>query len=335
LPNILLTQRCVRSCPYCFAKKHMSESSPDDILSWENLVYLADLLEASNERQFRILGGEPTLHPDFNHMVLYLLERNFNVIVFTSGIMVERTLLEAHYLFKDLPFERLAFICNINDPQKSNSPLAEVESVKRFLKLFENRVIPSFNIYRTDFELEFLFHYMNEFGLQRSIRLGMAHPILGKRNIFIRLNDVEAVIKRLFTYTPLFERLRVKIGLDCGFPLCRFSDEQLAWLYRFTGGESNFGCAPAIDIGPDMTVWPCFPLSSFQKRSIFGFNCLKEIQDYYVDIFNKVKVEAAGIFQQCDDCVFRQDNICRGGCLAHNLARFQNEAPVRMKEVYS
>ena len=41
----------------------MSESSPDDVLSWENLIYLADFLEASDEHNFRILGGEPTLHP--------------------------------------------------------------------------------------------------------------------------------------------------------------------------------------------------------------------------------------------------------------------------------
>lgn len=28
MPNILLTQRCVRSCPYCFAKKHMGGADP-------------------------------------------------------------------------------------------------------------------------------------------------------------------------------------------------------------------------------------------------------------------------------------------------------------------
>ncbi|NOZ37009.1 MAG: 4Fe-4S cluster-binding domain-containing protein, partial [Gammaproteobacteria bacterium] len=61
MPNILLTQKCVRSCPYCFAKKHMANSVPDDILSWENFIYLADLFEKSGERKFPLLGGEPSL----------------------------------------------------------------------------------------------------------------------------------------------------------------------------------------------------------------------------------------------------------------------------------
>jgi molybdenum cofactor biosynthesis enzyme MoaA len=116
MPNVLLTQSCVRSCPYCFARKHMSESSPEDVLSWENLVYLADFFQAAGERQFRLLGGEPALHPDFNDMLLYLLERDFNLTIFTSGVMAETVLKEAVALFGNLPHERLAFVCNLNDP---------------------------------------------------------------------------------------------------------------------------------------------------------------------------------------------------------------------------
>ena len=55
-------------------------------------------------------------------------------------------------------------------------------------------MIPGFNIYRTDFDLAFLFQWINTFGLRRNIRLGMAHPILGRSNAFIDLADVDAVI---------------------------------------------------------------------------------------------------------------------------------------------
>lgn len=334
MPNILFTQRCVRSCPYCFAEKHMSESSPEDIISWENLIFLADFLQASGERRFSILGGEPTLHPNFINMVLYLLERNFDINVFTSGIMGDQVLDEASFLFSHLPFERLSFICNLNDPAQTRTPLPELESVKRFLRVFGNRTVPGFNIYRTDFKLDFLFHYINEFGMHRNIRLGLAHPIVGKKNIFIKLPDMEAVINRLFSYAPMFERLRIKPGLDCGFPMCKFTNDQLAWLYRFTGGKYDFGCGPVVDIGPDLTIWPCFPLSSFQKRSVFEFNSLKEVFDFYRDLHEKIKVEAGGIFLECDGCIFREEGICKGGCLAHNLINFQEEVHLRVPEVY-
>jgi radical SAM protein with 4Fe4S-binding SPASM domain len=334
MPNVLLTQSCIRSCPYCFAKRHMAESSPDDILSWENLIYIADFLQSSGERVFRLLGGEPTLHPDFNAMVLYLLERQFNVNVFTSGVMSDAVLNEMAELFGGLPPERLSIICNLNDPAKTRTPLAEQESIRRFLRLMGERVVPGFNIYRVDFDLDFLFQYINEFGLQRHIRVGIAHPIAGKKNLYIRINQIDEVIARLFSYAPMFERMRVKPGLDCGFPICRFSDEQLAWLYRHAGAKSEFGCGPVVDIGPDMSVWPCFPLSSFHKRSLFEFNSMREIIEYYQQIHRAVRTEVGGLYDDCDLCRHREDGICLGGCLAHSLSKFQNEAPVRMREIY-
>jgi radical SAM protein with 4Fe4S-binding SPASM domain len=237
-------------------------------------------------------------------------------------------------LFSGLPPERLTFICNLNDPAKTKSSLAEQESVRRFLFAMGHRVIPGFNIYRTDFDLTFLFQLINEFGLRRHIRIGMAHPIVGKKNRFISLQSFGEVISRLFSFAPIFERMRVKPGLDCGLPICQFSDEQLAWLYRYTGGKSEFGCGPVIDIGPDMMVWPCFPLSSFHKRSVFEFNSLQEIVGFYSGIHEKIRVETGGIYEACDLCWFREDGICRGGCVGHSVSKFQEEEPVRMKEMY-
>ena len=334
MPNILFTQRCVRSCPYCFAQKHMDESAPDDILSWENLIYLADFLEASGERRFAILGGEPTLHPEFNNFLSYLLERNFAITVFTSGIMSQHTLEEAADLCKPVPLERLNFICNVNNPEQTPTTPGELAAVRRFLTTFGERVTVSFNIYRLDFDLNFIFQCINEFGLQRTIRLGLAHPIPNQKNLCIAPADMGRVIDRLFSYQPLMERLRLKPGFDCGFPLCRLSDQQLAWLQRYTGGRFEFGCGPAIDIGPDMTVWSCFPLSSFHKKSIFEFNSLAEIHQYFRRLHDLVHVEAGGIFEECDSCRFREEQRCSGGCLAHLLAQFSQEAPLRLPEVY-
>lgn len=333
MPNVLLTQRCVRSCPYCFADKHMS-GAPDEHLSWENLIYLADFLKAGGERRFAILGGEPALHPSFASMVAYVLERGFDVTVFTSGIWADRTLEEASELLLPVPHEKLSFVCNLNDPAQTPTSLAETESVKRFLRAFGDRTVPGFNIYRPDFELEFLFCAINEFGLKRHIRLGLAHPIPGKQNRCIALAELDQVIARLFSYAPQFERLRVKPGLDCGFPMCRFSEEQLGWLYRHTGGKSEFGCGPVVDIGPDMSVWSCFPLSGFRQRSLFEFNTLKEIHDHYEHLHQSIRTEVGGIFEECDSCLHREDGICRGGCVSHSVARFQQEHRLRMKEVY-
>lgn len=332
MPNVLLTQRCVRSCPYCFAKKQMADAAPDEVLSWENLVYLADFLERSGERRISLLGGEPMLHPDFDDVVVYLLARGFDVVVFTSGIAAPEALHRTHAALRGAA-DRVSFVCNLNEPRFS--PPGEVAQVERFLDLFGPRVAPGFNIYRPDFDLGFLLDHVNRFGLRRSLRLGLAHPIPGTRNLHVRLDQLDAAMERLMSFREVFERLRVGMGPDCGFPLCAFKDEHLGWLYRATGGAFGFTCGPAIDIGPDMSVWACFPLSQHHRRSIFEFDSLADVHRYYEDRFRTLRTEMGGILPACDDCRHREQGVCSGGCAAHILAAFQGEERVRLPEVYA
>lgn len=53
MPNILLTQKCIRSCPYCFARKHMHDAPPEDILKWEDLIYIVDFFQSGGDTTFR------------------------------------------------------------------------------------------------------------------------------------------------------------------------------------------------------------------------------------------------------------------------------------------
>jgi radical SAM protein with 4Fe4S-binding SPASM domain len=96
----------------------------------------------------------------------------------------------------------------------------------------------------------------------------------------------------------------------------------------------KFGCGPAIDIGPDMKVWSCFPLSNFHKKSIYDFNSMDELMQYYQNLHAKIRIEAGGLYEKCDDCKFRQERLCTGGCLAHTLSQLHDEERVRYEEVY-
>ncbi len=332
MPNILLTQKCVRSCPYCFAKKHMADSPPEDVLSWENLIYIADLMEVSGDKGVSLLGGEPFLHPLAIDFTLYLLERNFHVNIFTSGIMSDKTFREAEKALSKIHPDRLSFVCNLNAP--GDTPPSELKRTKRFLESFGHMTGLGFNIYKCDFDMEFLFKAINEFGLKRHIRIGLAHPIPGEKNIHIKMDDMPKVAERFISYAPLFERFRIDPGFDCGVPMCIFSDDQLGRLFKINKGNLKFGCGPALDIGPDMTVWACFPMSRYQKKSIFDFNSTQDIFKFYQDLHGKARIEAGGVFEKCDTCRYREDGVCAGGCLAHNLSRFMNEAPIRFQEVY-
>jgi len=310
----------------------MEDSIPDDMLTWENLIYITDLLETSGRSNISLLGGEPTLHPNFVDFVLYLINRNFNVNVFTSGIMSQKKLDDLKNAVQDIDPGRLSFLCNVNEPLKS--PPDEVEKVKTFLENFSVYTSLGFNIYELDFNMKFLVHYINQYGLRKTIRLGLAHPIPGMQNQCIDINKFPEVVTRLFEFMPLFERFNLQIGFDCGFHLCKFTNEQLGILNKPLPAGVKFGCGPAVDIGPDMTVWSCFPLSSYQKKSIYDFDSFDDIVKFYEDFHSKVRIEVAGVYNECDGCRYRENHICDGGCLAHSLNNFKDEYAIRIKDVY-
>ncbi|MGA3009643.1 MAG: radical SAM protein [Terracidiphilus sp.] len=334
MANILLTSKCTRSCPYCFAEREMS-SSPDQILSWENLIYLADFMAASGERAISLLGGEPTLHPQFVDFVLYLLQREFRVNVFTNGIMSSHRLLELKEQLGAVPNERLSFVCNLNNPEQTDAPLEQQKRVEEFLGAMGPWTQPGFNIYRVDFDLKFLFDLVNLYGMKRRLRLGLAHPVPGASSAYIKPGEIGLAIERLYSYRALFEGYQLDFGPDCGFPLCKFSDEQLGWLYRMGGVDMRFKCGPVIDITPDMSVYSCFPLSSLDRRSIFEFDTLGQVADFFAETHSKIRAEAKNIYPECDGCVQMNKGICSGGGACQLLNIFKNETAVRLLETES
>ncbi len=333
MPNILLTQKCVRSCPYCFAKKQMNESDGGEVIKWEDLVYLADLFEQGGCREMRFLGGEPTLHPAFSDFLAYSLTRGFSVTAFSSGIMSDKVKEDIRRVYKTVPQadRNLSFLCNLNDPELS--PPEETKRVEEFLEEFGAWVIPGFNIYRKDFSLNFLFRYINRYGLKRRIRLGLTHPILRENNSFISIPDMQGIANRLLGNLPLFNQLDVVASLDCGFPMCLFSDEQLGQLYKVTRGAKNFTCGTPVDIGPDMMAWSCFPLSATHRKSVYEFDDYNAMMEYFTGFSKSIRQEAGGIYEKCDSCAWRKKGLCDGGCAAHMLREMDKEGSVRALKI--
>jgi hypothetical protein len=332
MANILLTSRCNRSCPYCFARREMSGAASDQFLSWENLIYITDFLKASGQRHVSLLGGEPTLHPECADFILYLLDRDLEVTVFTNGILSSARLAEFSRYLTGVARERLTFVCNLNDPVQTPAAPQEAARIQRFLAVMGPWAMPGFNIYRLDFSLDFLFDAINRYGMKRHLRLGITHPMPGQADGFIRPQDIRQVIQRLYAYRPRFDALRIRPGLDCGFPLCQFRDEELGWLHRFPG-PLHFACGPALDISPDMSVYYCFPLSNYQRKSLFEFDSLEQIDRHMTRLRQTLKAEIPGIYDDCDGCRHQEDGLCDGGGLCQIVNRFMDEAPVRLPEI--
>lgn len=332
MANLLLTEACVRSCPYCFAKQYMDDVKDQTAISKENLIYVADFLEKSGVSHISLLGGEPLIHPDAAGIIKYLaVERHFNVNVFTSGIIPNSkrdTFISTIKSFADDENVKLGFVVNVNEPRFSSKK--ELELVDIFLSSLGKLCALSFNIYRKDCNMDFLSEYILKYGLRRHVRFGLANPIPGSGNSYLKPEDFVSAKNIFMNALQKMYELEIYPGLDCGFPMCMFTDEELGRLYKYTRDGLMFECGPTIDIGPDLSCWCCFPLSNVSKRSLKDFNDFNELDSFFNDIQKKYRVEVTGIFKECDTCRNYRDGICAGGCLAHVLNNYYEEGDIRM-----
>ncbi len=324
MPNILLTEECVRSCPYCFAKKYM-DSSDHKFISWEDFIYIVDLFERSHmNNQLSLLGGEPSVHKYFTEFILYLINRNFGVTVFTCGIMSQKKLDHLVASLEQFPEHRVRFVVNLNHPSMSTDK--ELERIDAFLRVLGKYCTLSFNLFTLEATMEYLFEHIERYGINRHIRIGLAHPIPGEKNLCIKPDHFKEMAAKLSSYLPLFIKHNVSAGFDCGFPLCSFTDEQIGQFFKLEKGQGpstvKFVCSSALDIGPDMTVWSCFPLSRFKRRSIFEFDSVEDIYKYYNDMHKAVRRNKAGIYDECESCIYMKNEKCAGGCLANFIEEY-------------
>ena len=84
MAHILLTDHCNRRCPYCFAKERLADEQHTN-MAYDDFVTAVEFLVRSDEPGITLLGGEPTLHPDFVRLYRYLIRRRLNVLMFTNG----------------------------------------------------------------------------------------------------------------------------------------------------------------------------------------------------------------------------------------------------------
>lgn len=326
MPNILLTRSCVRCCPYCFAGEHLQHTGKPELMSWENFIYIVDFFSRAGDRSMSLLGGEPLLHPELPAYIAYLLARGIEVDVFTSGIATEEQLDSLVKVAREMATpSSLTFIVNYNPPAITSRH--HQEAIGRFLSELGPYITVGVNIYKTPYDLSHIPDLINRFNLQRHVRTGVANPVPGSRNRAVSPGMMKEIACDLVAQLPLFEASGITIGMDCGFPMCAFTDQQLGILYRHTnGGRSmSFICAPSTDIGPDMMVWNCFPVSGYESKSLFDFTDKEELDSWLGGFHHAVRIEHGGLYPECDDCRHRLRGLCSGGCLGHPLSQMYNE----------
>ena len=314
--NILITNHCPRKCSFCFARSKTGQALSANKarqMSLEQLDKIMDFLERSGDKQLRLLGGEPTCHTELAPIIDRALARGFQVHLFSNCMMPARV---ADYL-ASLPADKVSLLANVSISE--NDTLEQKKRVEYALSVLGKRVQPGITVISPDFEYRYLLYLIDRYQLRRRIRVGIAQPIVGHDNAFLPPEQYRTTGKALVQMALECEGRDVLIGFDCGLTLCMFDGEDFAVLARCSEGFKTV-CQPILDVGPDMNVWHCFPLSDV--NNLF-FNDFQDRQAMISAFREKtLPYRSFGCMPECRQCVYLRRGQCTGGCLAHAMNSF-------------
>jgi len=294
------------------------------MVSLETVDWYLDFLENSNHKVFRILGGEPTLHPQLPHIVERALNRDFKIIIFTNGLWPE----QIRDFFDKNTDGRVAFVFNINEPFQQQK--WENERQKDCLKIAGNRAMIGFNIFQEQFNLLFCKELINGFSLKREIRLGLANPVVRENNVFLSNDSLKQTGRRLCHQLRDLEADDILGVFDCGFPLCMFDESDLGSLGITTTKGFTSICQVIIDVDADLNAWPCFPLSKFLNVNLRNFKSIQEIFSYYSE--KLAPLRSIGSMDECITCKFKRRGQCASGCLGRTIRSIEANGDPRLIE---
>ena len=311
--NILLTNYCNRSCAYCFAKSRIEADFPRQNLSLDNFGKILEFLKRSQARHVSLLGGEPTLNPDFIQIIQRLEAERYHANIFTNALMPPPVV----DFLASIGNKHINPVVNLNHPE--DTPPAQWTQITDNLKRLGEKVTLGYNIYQPRPKFEFLLDVIRECKLSPNIRLGIAQPILGAKNSCLSMEDYFTLAPHIVEFAARCDQDDVRLMFDCGFILCMFDETQLGKL-RYYNTSDSFSCHPAIDIGPDLDVWHCFPLSQKYVTRLEDFPDLAGIRRFYTEKFQPLRL--FGNLPRCNKCKYLRRKQCSGGCLAHKMHTF-------------
>lgn len=321
MANVLITGYCNRHCPYCFARGafvlpfNNGEYQESELyMSLDNLGKVIEFFQESGQNTMRVMGGEPTLHPEFPLVIETILGAGIKVELFTGGIIPDGAM---EYL-QTLESGQVQIVINI--PESDDGiRRSEFPGIEDSLKTLGKLSILGFTIYKPEFDYRFLIDLVELYQCNRVIRLGIALPRLDVKKPVLEPGDYRMVAQQILRFAEACDRNDISLSFDCGFVFCMFTYRELGRLKAYNT-RARFVCSPIGDIGPDLSVWSCFPLLPLERVRLENFRTFGEVREYFTS--KQKAYRTFGVYNYCHSCKYKKRGQCSGGCLAHVIRKF-------------
>jgi len=304
-PKLLLTNKCNRACEFCFQTSMANHDAEISIPDFSSLLLW---LKFQNINTLTLLGGEPTIHRDFIHLLKLANDMSFHI-----------NMLSNLFFDKDLSsfFRNIQNIC-------ANITLFDTYTITEQNRILENLatleklkidVLLSCTIYKTYQSIEHILGIAKKYSNVSEIRLDFARPSIDKKNKYIPIKQIDSHKTQLLSYVREIESIGLNVLFDCPFPKCFFTSEEINSYDLLSKGLSHNECGNLL-INSDLSIASC-PFYNLTDIKITDFSSFAEAKEL---IANNQEIErlkySVCSFPLCKTCQSRIDKTCTGYCIA-------------------
>ncbi len=318
--NIIINSECNKFCSYCFAKDHRSGEN----MSFEKFQELVEF----SENPIKILGGEPTLHPDFLKMVQYACEQKGEVTVISNFLFSKEVLAGLLELSEKYAINFLINSTPHNSKEKYNRFVHNYTTLFARLYILEKEDSMSCGLTFAGESLESIALYIKKLKTDLldigRLRISLDFPGSQERKdkfYFLENHDTGDLFVGVIAVCI---QLGIAVNIDCTYFPCMFSNRaKYKYAKKFAthtgsvgrcGGHMNSG--GPTDVFSDGSASYCYPL----KNTITADNITEKFKNFsevrrylglkYAFTFGKTVLPLP-----CRKCSFLRDGKCLGPTL--------------------
>ena len=308
MANLYLTHKCKRGCPFCFARKVLKAAdNVNEILTLEEIETFLNHFKGQLH-DLGLLGGEPFQYPQLIKVIELLQRHRVHAKIFTSATDPLPEGLED----LDIGCGCVNFVVNVGDRDTYSE--RQYANLERFFDKFHSISALSYTIFDLEKDNpEFLFDMIDHYQLVRNIRTGIALPIYKGGNQYIDLADYKKAGEYFVKCCERSVKRRITMSMDCGFQACMFNEQQMGHLLKL-GAGIGFMCGAALDIGPGLQAWNCFPLFQLGRVNALDARNMEELKRMLNAKLEKILGSEKGVRTDCATCNLFRLKLCEGGC---------------------
>jgi hypothetical protein len=310
MANLMLTTACNFRCPYCFGLDLFGKAAPRQYMRLELFHELLAWIDRANVpgMSIHLMGGEPTLHPQFTEMAEELARRGRRMVVFSNAAAPLNEM-----LLRRTVAAGARWIINCNPPETYRDN--QLEILRQHLRVLGQAACITFNLTDGETPFQYVLDYIEDYELTRAVKIGITLPTLEHRNEFAQWDKLPAIAEQVMKLLRELRARSISLEFECGVPYCLFNEEQ----HKALGDVLVSHCGSRLDITPTGEVINCLPLYRVAAVPFDRFRDYSQAREWFGRM--QAPYRQVGSEARCLFCADRLAGRC-SACLARGMAEY-------------